>query len=336
MSKSAVRTDKTCLNCNHVVENRFCPNCGQENTETRKTFHHLFVHFFEDLTHYENAFWKTIRNLITRPGALTKVYLSGKRMSYLAPVRLYIFISFVTFFLFAILPAGEGNDNTQVNLKTPSKGLNYSWQNQKEPTTPVDSIELDKRVSNSKIFGYQSSKELDSLQQFGPEKDKLSNRQYKLLRKVFEIRENNTRAEIAAKFRESFAHNFPKVLFIYMPMFAFVLWIFYNKKRWYYFDHGIFTLHYFSFLLLMALIARIFVCLFGYLEHLLFFEILNGLVGFAIFVYMLYYFFPALHRFYGESRGLTIVKGLVMFAINLFLAGILMLGFIIYTFLNIH
>src|SRR5690606_1698137 len=94
MSKTAVRTDKTCLNCNHVVEHRFCPNCGQENTETRKTFHNLFVHFFEDLTHYENAFWKTIRNLITRPGALTKEYLSGRRMSYLAPVRLYIFISF--------------------------------------------------------------------------------------------------------------------------------------------------------------------------------------------------------------------------------------------------
>ena len=57
MSKSTVRIDKTCLNCNHVVEHRFCSNCGQENIETRKSFHHLFVHFFEDLTHYENAFW---------------------------------------------------------------------------------------------------------------------------------------------------------------------------------------------------------------------------------------------------------------------------------------
>jgi hypothetical protein len=30
-----------------------------------------------------------------------------------------------------------------------------------------------------------------------------------------------------------------------MPIFF--LWLFHNKKRWYYFDHGIFTLHYFSF-----------------------------------------------------------------------------------------
>jgi len=96
--KNPLRKDKTCLNCNYVVDNRFCSNCGQENTDTRKTFFHLFVHFFEDLTHYENAFWKTIKNLLLRPASLTKEYLSGKRMSYLAPVRLYIFVSFVTFF----------------------------------------------------------------------------------------------------------------------------------------------------------------------------------------------------------------------------------------------
>ena len=64
----------------------------------------MFIHFFEDLTHYENAFWRTIKNLIFKPSALTKEYLSGKRLSYLAPVRLYIFISFLTFFIISIFP----------------------------------------------------------------------------------------------------------------------------------------------------------------------------------------------------------------------------------------
>lgn len=58
MSKSKIRNDKTCLNCRCVVENRFCPNCGHDNTDTRKPFHHLFVHFFKDLSHYKNAFQK--------------------------------------------------------------------------------------------------------------------------------------------------------------------------------------------------------------------------------------------------------------------------------------
>lgn len=59
MSKSKIRNDKTCLNCRCVVENRFYPNCGQNNTDIRKTFHHLFIHFFENVTHYENAFTET-------------------------------------------------------------------------------------------------------------------------------------------------------------------------------------------------------------------------------------------------------------------------------------
>ena len=126
MSKSALRKDKTCLNCRHVVEMRFCPNCGQENTDSRKTFHHLFIHFFEDLTHYENAFWRTIRNLLFKPAALTKEYLSGKRLSYLAPVRLYIFISFLTFFLFTVIPDSEDHlikSNQTTSVKTVDKNI---------------------------------------------------------------------------------------------------------------------------------------------------------------------------------------------------------------------
>lgn len=122
--KSPLRKDKTCLNCNHVVPTRFCPNCGQENTSSRKTFHHLFVHFFEDLTHYENAFWKTIKNLLLRPASLTNEYLSGKRLSNLAPIRLYIFISFVTFFVISVLPDGikeEIKSDEAKNEKTQTK-----------------------------------------------------------------------------------------------------------------------------------------------------------------------------------------------------------------------
>ena len=123
MSNKVIRKDKTCLNCRHVVENKFCPNCGQENADTRKTFHHLFIHFFEDLTHYENAFWKTIKNLLFKPSTLTKEYLSGKRLSYLAPVRLYIFISFLCFFVISLFPDKLLNLNNikKDNLKNRAK-----------------------------------------------------------------------------------------------------------------------------------------------------------------------------------------------------------------------
>jgi len=152
MSKSPLRKDKTCLNCYYVVENRFCPNCGQENTDTRKTFYHLFVHFFEDLTHYENAFWKTIKNLLLKPAALTKEYLSGKRLSYLAPVRLYIFISFVTFFIIAIFPNETDSDFININKNDKNKpGFKTSFNLEKDKL---------KKLVDSKIISQETADEL--------------------------------------------------------------------------------------------------------------------------------------------------------------------------------
>ncbi len=319
MSKTRIREDKTCLNCNHVVEHRFCPNCGQLNSETRKTFHQLFVHFFEDLTHYEHSFWKTIRNLLLKPAALTKEYLSGKRMSYLAPVRLYIFISLVTFFYLATRPQGE----------VPLKGDTNVANGPIADTAVVvkgDPIEFN--------YGrFATVRELDSVQKIPAEK--LPQFEYELVRKITAVAENNTSEELFVKFRESFIRNLPKVLFIYMPIFAFILWLFQSKKRWYYFDHGIFTLHYFSFLLLMYLMLSLASDLLQIFDT----QVTNA-IDFILRVvglcWMFYYFFPAHHRFYGEMRFTSCVKGIVMFIINLFFITLILLLFAIYTFINIH
>lgn len=382
MSKSKLRKDKTCLNCRHVVEQKFCPNCGQENSDTRKTFHHLFIHFFEDLTHYENAFWKTIRNLILRPGSLTREYLSGKRLSYLAPVRLYIFISFITFFLIAVLPGDSDNEQKsdtnkkhhKINIRDKVKEdsdfeVNFEENTKKTDSTQqqdkkreLDSVNLEKRKVDAliksglftekekdtilKIFKATYKKEndygigigYDSLDSLDNEykKKEIGDFGYWVMKKVYYVEHHNTQEQIIEKFKESFQHNFPKVLFIYMPLFAFFLWLFHNKKRWYYFDHGIFTLHYFSFLLLMFLIMALFehlVYLFGHNAFTTGIIIVFDIVG---YIWMFYYFFPAHHRFYEQTRIVSFIKTVVLFFINSFFIILMLTLFTIYTFLNLH
>jgi len=328
---SAVRKDMTCLNCRHVVQDRFCSHCGQENTETRKTFHHLFLHFFEDLTHYENAFWKTIGNLVFRPGSLTKAYISGRRVSYLAPVRLYIFISFVTFLLISSFPNGDAKPQS----------TNIRFKGHKMVVSETDSQRLRdslKATGNDHVrFGdYTSVRSLDSIQRYGKPEEKLGKTGYWITRRLVAVTDRYTSDQLWAKFREAFWHNFPKVLFIYMPMFAFVLWLFHSKRRWYYFEHGIFTLHYFSFLLLAWLFLAAFNCLMEFTPDWTLFTILDFLVNFAALGYIFYYFFPAHHRFYGGSRWRSLAYGVLMLGINSFLAGLVMIGFIFYTFINLH
>lgn len=323
MGHGHTRVDKTCLNCNYVVENRFCPNCGQENIDTRKTFHHLFIHFFEDLTHYENSFWKTIRNLILKPASLTKEYLSGKRMSYLAPVRLYIFISFATFLTISLTPERELEDG-------PIK-VDFD-----ENEVKVDSIANKTDKPKFVFLDYKSIEHLDSLQNNSIPEDKLPALVYNTYRKAIHVSEANTQEEIEEKFKESFIHNFPKVLFIYMPIFAFFLWLFHSKKKWYYFDHGIFTLHYFSFLLISYLIVALvkeILYIFG--ENTIA-NVLSGIINFVAFLWAFYYFFPAHHRFYGCSRRKSVLKGVLLFFINGFFISLLLAAFAFYTFINIH
>src|SRR5215469_12465803 len=103
-----LRRNKRCESCGHFVEKRFCPECGQENIETRQPFHYLFTVSIEDFVHYDSRFWKTIQYLLFRPAKLTKIYLSGKRNLYVPPVTLYIFISFITFFVPTLLPDKNG------------------------------------------------------------------------------------------------------------------------------------------------------------------------------------------------------------------------------------
>lgn len=382
---NSLRKDKTCLNCNYVVDKRFCPNCGQENTESRKTFFHLFVHFFEDLTHYENAFWNTIKNLIFRPASLSKEYLSGKRMSYLAPVRLYIFVSFITFFFISVIPNEEdksdnkekGNisfeevkgTNTEgglyykdkldkpakdsikskpkkdsivnkINLLTKkgviSKKEADSLRNYIKIAKEEKSIEKEKKAITFFNSEYKSLKALDSIQKYGKPSEKLSSFKYWFVHKILLVEEKYSKEEIKEKFIESFIHNLPKALFIYMPLFAFILWLFQDKKTWYYFDHGIFTLHYFSFLLLGILLISIESHIVSLLDNFLVFRVIDYIFTTVAIIYMLYYFFPAHHRFYGDSRGVTIVKGTVIFFINIFFIFVILTLFAIYTFINIH
>ena len=332
MSHSPIRKDKTCLNCRHVVEQKYCPNCGQENTDSRKTFHHLFIHFFEDLTHYENAFWKTIKNLLFKPSTLTKEYLSGKRLSYLAPVRLYIFISFVTFLLIALFPSHISEDLTKGEKEITS---NFEKVDKKEKKSWDEKSYLKSKTLDKSYFHFRTMKEIDSIQKYGKEEEKLNQFQYWLQEKAVHVTEANTKKQIIEKFIESFVHNLPKVLFVIMPFFAFFLWIFHSKKRWYYFDHGIFTLHYFSFLLLVFLI------LFSLerIAQLINSTFINAIVNIITLIGVLwafYYFFPAHHRFYGESRIVSFIKSMILFFINFFFTLFLLTFYMLYTFINLH
>jgi hypothetical protein len=352
MSKEKLRKDKTCLNCNHAVIERFCPNCGQENTKTSKSFHHLFVHFFEDLTHYDNAFWRTIFYLFFKPAALTIAYLSGKRLSFLAPIRLYIFISFITFLLISLFPLDSAVksetkkdqvivpslDSLHIEEKSVDGLTKVGILSQKNNDTIKKILQQTEEIDKKEVadFGYKSINELDSIQKNGTAKVKVSSTEYWFLKKWLAVKEENTNEEIIEKFSDSFTNNLPKVLFMYMPVFALILWLFHHKKKWVYFDNGIFTLHYFSFLLLLILILFFINKFFLLFDSTPILEWIHFSIKAVGTFWMIYYFFPAHRRFYKEKIMISLFKSSAIIIINLLIITVLVVLFALYTYINIH
>ncbi|MCL1934377.1 MAG: DUF3667 domain-containing protein [Candidatus Azobacteroides sp.] len=307
-----LRENKSCENCGQFVEKRFCPECGQENVETRQPFHYLFIHFTEDFVHYDSRLWKTIRYLLFHPAKLTKEYLAGKRKRYVPPVSLYIFISFITFFIPAILPdtAEKEKEQTQEMITGTQDNNSNPEESAPKPQEPA----AKKQVKNNKQE--KTAKTTDKKSEDNDdEKSEDNNKKEKSVKETWEKIDKNKE-----KIQERIMHDFPKAIFVYMPIFAFWLWIFHNKKKWYYFDHGIYTLHYFSFVLLGSLLFILIRWIISFFQLRTIGWIHTGYVLFSItlFFYFIYYFFHSHRVIYKESKAISRLKCIFMFFINSF------------------
>ena len=326
MQKNKIRADKTCLNCSATnVEDRFCPKCGQENIDSHLSFRELFYHFIEDLTHYDNAFWKTIKYLLFHPARLTKEYLSGKRKLFVPPIKLYFFISFITFLIPTLLPNSVDENQGKPLLKT-------------EKSIETDSLK--KKDFGVTLFGsrrYKSIKELDSLQKVLPDEQKLGALKYKIIKAILNAKSGKNSDDYSEKFNEGFTHNLSKAIFIYLPIFGFWLWLFHDKKKWFFFDHAIFTLHYFGFLLLaMTLSISVLEPIMDLFPLGNFHDIISSINGIITCTWVIVYFYIAHKKMYNEKMVFSLIKSTLLVIINLVLIAAIMVGLAIYSLINIH
>ncbi|MBC6699841.1 DUF3667 domain-containing protein [Hymenobacter sp. BT190] len=96
----------------------FCPRCGQQNHEVNISFDHLVEETLEGLFHFDGKVFRTAGLLLFRPGVLTRRFLEGRRVPYVPPVRLYVFLSFVFFLLLSSVTKPKHGSERPVQLFT--------------------------------------------------------------------------------------------------------------------------------------------------------------------------------------------------------------------------
>ena len=93
-----------CLNCGHPFfgNEKYCPNCGQKNKSKKITFKSFLVEVFNGFISWDAKFWKTLIPLLTKPGKVSKDYISGKRSRYSNPFQFYLSVSILFFIIIGL------------------------------------------------------------------------------------------------------------------------------------------------------------------------------------------------------------------------------------------
>lgn len=336
MSHLAERKEKNCLNCGTTVVGKYCHVCGQENVEPKETVWHLAAHFFSDITHFDGKVFTSMKDLVLKPGFLSNEYMSGKRASYLNPIRMYLFTSFVFFLVFFSLYAVDENS---VKIKIDKNNIDEidsvrlrELTSEMNNGKPLTKEEIKKRFDSTGIsffkVPYKSKEEYDSLLRAGAKKDNWFERMFTY--KGIELNQkyhNNSRLAIT-NLLGKLQHSIPQMLFVLLPLFAlFLKLLYFRHKNFYYTDHAIFTIHFYNFVFILMLL------IFGISKV----SSMTGSVwmqyiNLALVCVIFFYLYKAMRNFYRQGRIKTILKYfLLLFSFLCF--GILLL--IIFFFISV-
>lgn len=88
-----------CPGCQARLGVNFCPQCGQEAVLHPPSMGEFVAEFIGHYVAIEGKLWRTLRQLLLRPGGLTKAYMAGKRVNYMQPLRLFLTLSVILFAL---------------------------------------------------------------------------------------------------------------------------------------------------------------------------------------------------------------------------------------------
>jgi hypothetical protein len=267
-----------CDNCEASVAGKYCSHCGQRFEHQMHSVLHFTREVTEDLTHADSRLWSTILALLFKPGFLTREFLSGRRVRYLPPLRLYLVLSVLFFLVLGlihhearVITLKPGNGERAVVIVPMSELVDLA---ERPGETPQQRLE---RICSSDYDGPASSF-------FRP------------------LAEQACRKLVAdgRTVSETFLHNLPRGMFILLPALALVMKALYRRPRHYYVEHLLFFLHNHAF---GFLVFALLILVTGFLP-----PAIGKWLTVIVWLYIPYYLFVSLQRVYGQGRWLTFAK----------------------------
>ena len=337
-----------CKNCGTPLAGKFCAECGQRNHTYVAPLRQILEDFASHHFGFDSKFLHSIVPLLFRPGFLTNEYCAGREERYVKPFRLYLFSSVLFFFLASIMWPQLEHGSTGVTPSAADVQMTPAEKEQsrhrlelalaeidKQPDGPEKSLahtivqgQLDdlngvpKAASKappaatkptsgnvSVTVGKDDNGDLVKMDR-KTETDLRGEKDNRFAQMLMRIKDNQ------AEFKKQFYRNLPKMMFLFLPLIAILLKLFYLRARRLLVEHFIFTLHLHSmFFVIMLLLMFVFALA----------KLAPGLAplkdhaGTVVVWYVVIYFFLALRFFYRQSWLKTTLKFCLLF-ISYFMA----------------
>ena len=120
-------SESRCKNCEGPLTARadFCPSCGQSVKEISRPWFEFAREMLAELIDFDGRMLHSMRLLLTRPGFLSYEYVNGRRVAYTSPIRIYVVISLVFFFVLPLILPGSSvtSPDHEFSVDLYSKGM---------------------------------------------------------------------------------------------------------------------------------------------------------------------------------------------------------------------
>lgn len=235
------RKTQQCLNCGLTLNTvyHYCPRCGQENNDNNVSFVTFVREFFANYISFDTRFGHSLVPFLIKPGYLTNRFIEGQRVNYVHPLRLYLIVSVLFFFLASI----------QIKQTLEDVGIDNS--SDKENAALADSVQqslgLKQSLAILKDESLTDQEAIDSLRattEMTMDSTEFANTIFHQIRRVAQ-----NDLDVFVGF---ILQNMPIMMFLLIPIFALLLKLFYiRRKNWLYVQHLTHSLHLHAFMVFL-------------------------------------------------------------------------------------
>lgn len=306
-----IKRSDSCLNCGTALDSEkdnFCPVCGQINNVKKETAFGLVRELVEEFLHLDSKVTRSLIPLLIKPGYLTKDYNNGRRARYFHPVRMFLTLTVIMFIVAGINKhetGDSGKKSSADSTRTEEIDSTLVFDTDKGFVYEIDSVKNDNKSNFTWSFG-QVKVDPDTLQRYidaGYTDTKALMDSFGIEKTFFN---ELVFSQIVKKQEQGFENisdyykqKLPWMLFALMPVFAFVLYLLYIRRKIFFVDHLIHAFHLHSAVFLIMS-----------LEGLLY--MITGLNTDWLLLYVPIYYFVSLHTFYQQSWIKTLFKGVAV------------------------